>query len=287
MPKDAWATKLGDIAEDRVSATLRYFCVVNKHHREFGIDFACERLESGAQPLHFFVQAKGSRDFDKSWSRSIRKQTVQYWLSQPHPVMLIVYDEKAKVSYWMSIESHRYQLLSQLGSTSQTIPITLDRSKVLIEEDTNDEFLTQIKADQGSIMLWMGHPQPKGEGYLKQMPPPPRSPHELAKVEDNLRMIVYSLVRHYMDSYEWKTARHLCTFLTEHDRSHYNQFVMLAHIEEVLGDRAVALFSWKEALDICERDKKWERKSMNRIKEAIKTEIRRLEPLVQDELKSV
>jgi hypothetical protein len=198
--------------------------------------------------------------------------------------MLVVYDENAKVCYWMSIESHRYDFLPQLGSSSlgKTISITLDRSKVLAEKtNANDAFVDQIKADQDSIMLWMGHPQPRGEGYLKQLPPAPRSPHELRKVQENLRMILYSLVKHYMDSYEWKTARHLCEFLTEFDRSHYNQFVMLAHIEEVLGDREIAFLRWKEALEICERDKKWERKSMNKIKEAIKGEIRRLEPLLQ------
>jgi hypothetical protein len=56
---------------------------------------------------------------------------------------------------------------------------------------------------------------------------------------------------------------------------------MLAQIEEVLGHREAAFLYWKEALDICERDKKWERKSMNKIKEAIKREIRRIEPLLQ------
>jgi hypothetical protein len=67
----------------------------------------------------------------------------------------------------MSIESHRYDFLPQLGSSSlgTTIHITLDRSNVLVEKaNANDAFVNQIKADQGSIMLWMGHPQLKGEG---------------------------------------------------------------------------------------------------------------------------
>jgi hypothetical protein len=52
---------------------------------------------------------------------------------------------------------------------------------------------------------------------------------------------------------------------------------MLAQIEEVLGSREAAFLYWKEALDICERDKKWKRESMKKIKQAIKREIRRIQ----------
>jgi hypothetical protein len=283
MPKLQWTTRLGHIGEDRVSAVLSYSCLVNKHYREVGIDFHCELLENGSPSGRvFYVQAKGSQHFDETWSQSIPKSTVAYWLSQTAPVMLVVYDENAKVCYWMSIESHRYDFLPKLSSSSGTIHIMLDRSKTLTEEtNANDAFIDQIKADQGSIMLWMGHPQPKGEGYIKELPPAPRSQQELARVEDNLRMNLYSLVRYCMGSYEWARARDLCEFVTKFDRSHYNQFVMLGQIQEVLGDRRAALLSWKEALGICERDKKWERESMDRIKEAIKREIGRIEASLQ------
>lgn len=287
MPKVRWTTRLGHIGEDRISAVLDYLCVVNKHHRDLGIDFHCELLEDDIPSGRvFYVQAKGSKHFDATWSGNVPKSTVRYWLSQTCPVMLVVYDENAKMCYWMSIESHRYDFLPQLGSNSsrRTIHITLDRSKVLVEKtNANSVFVNQIKADQGSIMLWMGHPQPKGEGYLRELPPAPRSPHELAKVEENLRMSLYSLVKHYMNSYQWKWARHLCQFLTEFDRSHYNQFVTLAQIEEVLGHREAAFLYWKEALDICERDKKWKGKSMRNIKQAIKREIRRIDASLQAE----
>jgi hypothetical protein len=287
MPRVPWTTRLGHIGEDRISSVLSYSCLVNKHYRELGIDFHCELLENGSPSGQvFYVQAKGSQHFDETWSQSIPKSTVAYWLSQTCPVMLVVYDENAKVCYWMSIESYRYNFLPQLGSSSlgTTIRITLDRSKVLAEKtNANDAFVNQIKADQGSIMLWMGHPQLKGEGYLRELPPAPRSSVELAKVEDNLRMSLYSLVKHYMGSYQWRWAQHLCQFLTEVDRSHYNQFVMLAQIEEVLGHKEAAFLYFKEALEICQRDKKWERESMKKLKQAIKREIRRIEASLQNE----
>jgi len=284
LPKVPWTTKLAGVGEAQISARLQYFSNVTNYNLDLGIDFYCELLENGAPSTPFYVQAKGTQHFDETWSQSIAKSTVGYWLNQPHPVMLIVYDEKARTCYWMSIESHRYEFLSQMKSTSGTIHITLDRSKVLADgANTNDSFIAQIKADGESIMLWRGYPQFKGEGYVKEIPDAPRSESELTRVEETLRKTSYSLVRYYTgSSYDWSRASDLCELLTKFDKSHYNHFVWLAQIKQVQGDRQVALLNFEEALEICERDKTWPKESMDITKEAIKRQIERIKASLQN-----
>jgi hypothetical protein len=279
MPKVPWTTKLGDIGEAEIKARLSYFCNVTKLENDVGIDFYCELLEQGTPSSPFYVQAKGTQHFDESWAQSVPKSTIGYWLNQSHPVMLIVYDENARTCYWMSIERQRQNLLPQMSSSSQTMRISLDRSQVLERRaEPNEAFISQIKADQGSIMLWMGYPRLKGQEYVKELPDAPRSPIELARVKENIRMASYSLVRYYTgSSFEWDKAGELCEFLTKFDMSHYNHFVWLAQIKEVQADRPAALLNWKEALSICERDKTWPKESMEPLKEAIRKEIRRIE----------
>jgi hypothetical protein len=279
MPKVPWTTKLGDIGEAEIKARLSYFCNVTKLENDVGIDFYCELLEQGTPSSPFYVQAKGTQHFDASWGQGVPKSTIGYWLSQSHPVMLIVFDENTQTCYWMSIERQRYKLLPQMSSSSQTLRISLDRSQVLERgAESNEAFITQIRAGQGSIMLWTGYPQLKGQDYVKELPDAPRSATELARVKENIRIASYSLVRYYTgSSFEWAKAGELCEFLAKFDKSHYNHFVWLAQIKEVQGDRPAALLNWKEALSICERDKTWPKESMDSLKEAIKKEIERIE----------
>ena len=280
MPKVPWTTKLAARAEDQIRARLNHFSDVTKLTPDLAVDFYCELLENRAP---FYVQAKGTRRFKGTWSQGIKTSTVRYWLTHPSPVMLIVYDEKADTCYWMSIQSRLYELLPQLRSDSKTIRITLDRSRVLAQgPNANGAFIAQIKEDQARIMLLMGYPQAKGEGYLRQIPDAPAYKFVLARVEENLRMTLYSLAMYYMHvSHDWPKARDSSEFLTKFDKSHYNQFAMLAQIQELQGDRPAALLNWKEALNICERDKTSPREWIEGLKKAIKREIERIESSLQ------
>jgi hypothetical protein len=82
-------------------------------------------------------------------------------------------------------------------------------------------------------------------------------------------------------SHDWPKARDSSEFLTKFDKSHYNQFAMLAQIQELQGDRPAALLNWKEALNICERDKTSPREWIEGLKKAIKREIERIESSLQ------
>lgn len=112
LPKYTWQIALSQVAEGLISGRLSYIAIVNKHHNDIGIDFHCELLKNYAPSgLVFYVQAKGTQNFDATWSQNIPKSTVRYWLSQTHPVLLVVLDEPSETCYWFSIEAHRYDFL--------------------------------------------------------------------------------------------------------------------------------------------------------------------------------
>jgi len=46
----------------------------------------------------------------------------------------------------------------------------------------------------------------------------------------------------------------MCKF----DKSHYNQFELFGHLNRILGNKSKARESFKQAIEICKRDKKWD-----------------------------
>jgi hypothetical protein len=98
-PRIPWTTRLGMIGEAQVKARLAYFSILTKYETDPGIDFYCELLENDSPSLPFYVQAKGTEHFDDKWGQSIPKSTLVYWLQQPSPVFLLVYDERQGICH--------------------------------------------------------------------------------------------------------------------------------------------------------------------------------------------
>lgn len=130
--------------------------------------------------------------------------------------------------------------------------------------DKNRKFIQKIKDDLNSTKLFFGHPQFKGDGYVKIVPGPPRSIRELVLIKENVRMGLYSLIIHYLNQGDLQNAYLCCSFLTRFDKSHYNHFVWFGKINKALGKNPEAKSSFKEALRICEGDKNWPRESMKK-----------------------
>lgn len=274
--KVPWETRLADIGEDEIKIRLRYFSNPVKYARDVGIDFYCELLEDDSPGIPFYVQAKGTEHFDDDWGAGIKKSTITYWLLQSFPVFLIVYDENARECYWMSIEDHRYDLVKKMDKTSsETIYLKLDRSHIFERKrGENKEFIGKIKEDFRSVMLFRGWPLPKGEGYVKIVPDPPRSKAELRRIRENVRQSLYSLLIHYFFlRRDLKNAYPLCEFLTKFDKGHYNHFVWFGQINKALGKKAEAKKWFEEALRICQGDPNWPRESMKHIIAKIKKDI--------------
>ncbi len=273
--KHPWEARLGEIAEAEIKKGLSYFSKATKIANDVGLDFYCELLVNDSPSLPFHIQAKGTEHFDDEWTGYIKKTTIHYWLQQNFPVFLIVYDENDGKCYWMSIEENRYNLISKLYTLkSEKIPFKLDRSHVFeVGKNSNVEFIGKIKEDYYSIELFHGRPLLIGNGYVKKLPNRPRTVLELGKTKENIRISLYAIVQHYFALNLVEDALLICEFLVKFDKWHYNHFLWLGQIYKKLGDNESALRYLKEALKICEMDKKWPRESMNEIMSLIKAEI--------------
>jgi len=86
-------------------------------------------------------------------------------------------------------------------------------------------------------------------------------------------MNMYSLIQYYIRVNDLEKAKLCCEFLAKFDQSHYNHFVWLARINKSLENKEAAIENYKKALEICDRDKKWPRDSMEKLKSAIQKEM--------------
>jgi Domain of unknown function (DUF4365) len=278
-PKVPWTTRLGTIGEAQVKARLAYFSIATKYETDPGIDFYCELLENDSPSLPFFVQAKGTEHFDANWGQSIPKATLVYWLQQPAPVFLIVYDEVNKLCHWMSIEKLRYRLIEQIFTTdSVTVYVRMNRTHTLeLDRNLNQDFIARIKEDTTLVQLFRGQAVFRGDDYVKQLPSPPRSDLEVVRIKENVRAGLYSLVQHSGASQDIATAKLYCEFLAAFDSEHYNHFVWLGRINLANGNRPEAITNFRRAPEICEADKVWPRDSLQPIIDDIKEQLQKLE----------
>jgi len=277
--------RLGTIGEKAIQSRLANFSNPTKCENDIGIDFYCELLENDSPSIPFYVQAKSKKHFDKSLGVCIPKTTIFYWLQQPHPVFLIVYDDYTKECYWLSIEDIRYDLIRKLFKTSKdTIYIKVGKSSILKQgEDKNKPFIEKIKLSYDSIQLYRGQPQFIGDDYVKKIPSCPRSDIELHQIEGNVRASLYSLIQYYEKTNDLETAYICCEFLAKFDKSHYNHFVWLGKIYKIIGKPGEAMQSFREALSICHSDKKLPVNRKNEIIESIEKEMRSCQPNISTE----
>jgi len=272
--KISWNQRLGRIGESEIRKRLSYFSNVGDYDTDVGIDFVCDLLRESSPSEPYYVQAKGTQHFDSNWGQSIKKSTVFHWLTRLSPVYLIVYDEIEKECYWNSIEDKRYELIIKMDSSNDTIYINVDKTNILKDgKNANNEFIKKIDEDYGSINLFYGRPVPLGRDYVKQLPGPPRSNLEFRNIKSNIRMSVSSLIQHYMRAEDWSNAIIYAEFMTKIDKSHYNHWVWFGRINVVLGNIEEARKSYEEALRICDRDKKWPREDMRKLRAGIQKEM--------------
>jgi len=271
--KIPWKMRLGDIGEAEIKKRLSYFSNPTKYDRDVGIDFYCELLEDDSPSSAFYIQAKATCYLDPDWCAHVKKSTVSYWLRRPFPVFLVVYDKTAKDCHWMSIEDQRRDLSGRMSETSSdSISVRMEKTH-LLEEGKNAEFIRKVKDDLFSLEMSRGWPQFKGEEYVKQAPPPPRSHREYLLFKESTRSCLYSLLNYYLSQGDLDNAHLLAEFLTEFDKSHYNHFVWLGQINKALGRKEAAKQSFEKALEIAERDRNWPRESMKDIVALIRSSL--------------
>jgi len=252
--------KIGEIAEAEIRKRLLSISNPMKPSYDVGIDFFCDLLEEDSPSSKFFlVQAKGTQRFGKKWRRCIDKKIIESWLAHVYPVFLVVYDMEGDNCYWMSMHEHRKNLIRKMNTQSRTICITIDKSQLLREED----FVRKIKEDMASINfsveLLLGRPQFIGSGYVRRIPLLYLPNKVIHNIGVNIRLSLFYLASHYFYlAGQKQKAYSLCKFLTNFDKAHYDNFVLMGRICRSLGKTEEAKESYEEAIEICKRDTRWD-----------------------------
>jgi hypothetical protein len=121
LPKRTKSQRIGVSAADLLSSVFAEFCNVIPvpQERDLGIDFICEIMQ-GEHPTGklFNIQCKGKEEAkveSNSITVSIKVATLNYWLLQPNPTLLIVVDCQNGLFYW----SFPQEFLSSLNKNWQ------------------------------------------------------------------------------------------------------------------------------------------------------------------------
>jgi len=270
-----WETQLGDIGETEIKSRLqRLFSTVTKIERDVGIDFYCELIINDIPAIPFYVQAKSSQHFDSKHGRSIKRNIICYWLSKPNPVYVIFYDEPNDMCYWKSIEEDRYQLTEKIfKDDSKSTYVQFSTLNILERSNNNQEFRKKLEEDYNSLSLFRGNPQFIGRSYVKKVPETPRTTDEYIRIKENARASLYSLIFHHIQTKEFNEAIKYSEVVAVFDNSHYNHFAWLGYLYKKKKEIEKARLNFKKAIDICKRDDKWEKKSINEIIKRLESEI--------------
>lgn len=98
LPKRTKSQKIGVSAADLLSSVFADFCNVIPvpQERDLGIDFICEIMQEEHPTGKLFnIQCKGKEEVkaeNNSITVSIKVATLNYWLLQPNPTLLIIVD---------------------------------------------------------------------------------------------------------------------------------------------------------------------------------------------------
>jgi hypothetical protein len=126
---------------------------------DYGIDLALYtynaegEIENGA----IYLQLKATDDLhtlqdEQTIALEVERADLEYWLEEPMPVMLVLYDAKAGTAYWLYVQSHfRMRPGFNLSETGGTVTVHLSKASVLDGgamrrfSDFRDQVLTQIR----------------------------------------------------------------------------------------------------------------------------------------------
>lgn len=131
---------------------------VERFVHDYGIDLALYtynaegEVENGA----IYVQLKATDaartlQDQKTIALEVERSDLEYWLTEPMPVILILYDSRAVTAYWLYIQSYlEGQTGFDLSATGRTLTVHLSKEAVLDEAAMRrfghfrDEVLRQV-----------------------------------------------------------------------------------------------------------------------------------------------
>jgi tetratricopeptide (TPR) repeat protein len=254
--------------ESYVEARLKSFAQVSRpaHLFEYAIDFYCRLLQYGKPSNNIFgVEVKSTNQFNNLYSESIDKETVKFWLTQPFPVFVVVYEDSSDNCYWISVEDNRTKWLSKLQNEKKSVTITIDRSQTL-GKNQNVEFIQKIEEDIIRVNAIQGIPQFISRGYegyaIGHIPILRLSDEARENVRERIRYGFNYLVNDSVLRNDLKNAYSICKLLADFDHGHYDHYLLLARICREVGRKEEARENYKRAIEICEADPNWDKKRL-------------------------
>ena len=120
---------------------LRCGYTVERIVHDFGIDLALSTYSAGGEIENgqVYVQLKATdhlrlRGDQPTIAFSVRRADLELWLREPFPCILIVYDARADVAYWLYLQAYFGQLANfRLAEAGETVTVYLPRENVVDE----------------------------------------------------------------------------------------------------------------------------------------------------------
>lgn len=230
------------------------------------MDFYCRLLQNGKPSNKIFgVEVKSTGIFKDYYSESIQKDQIRFWLTQPFPVYVVVYEESSDNCYWTAVEDNREEWTNELRKDTKSITIRVDRAKVL-EKGPNEAFLNKIEQDIIIVNAIRGIPQFVSKGYegyaIGYIPILKLSDAARENVGGTIRCGFNYLIKDSILRGDLPSAYSLGKLLADFDHGHYDHFVLLAKICRELGKKEEAKTNYEIAIQICKSDPNWDKKKL-------------------------
>jgi hypothetical protein len=254
--------------ESYVEARLKSFAQVLRPVPllEYAIDFYCRLFQNGKPSDKIFgVEVKSTDIFKDYYSESIEKDIIKFWLTQPFPVYVVVYEESRDNCYWTSVEDNREKWANELRKDKKSITIRMDRAKVL-EKNQNKAFIQKIEQDIIIVNANRGIPEFIAKGYegyaIGYIPVLRLNDAARENVRGTIRCGFNYLIKDSILRGDDQSAYILGKLLADFDHGHYDHFVLLARICRRLGKKEEAKTNYDIAIQICKSDPNWDKKRL-------------------------
>jgi tetratricopeptide (TPR) repeat protein len=253
--------RCGSIGESLVEAKLKSFAQVLRPTslQEFALDFYC-RLLRGNIPsnIAFYVEVKTTSNMDNSWTKSIPKETIQFWLGQHFPVFIIVCDESTEKCYWISIEDNRASWMQRISDENESICLKIDKTHELKKgHEQNIQFIKKIHHDLILLNANNGIAEFISKGYLGGFPVLKLSETAMLNIRGRIRNSFNYLFNDRLLVNDFQGAYGYCKQLANFDHGHYDHFLTLARICLQLGKLDEAEENYNTSIEVCRQDHTW------------------------------
>ena len=248
----------GSIGESLVEAKLKSFAQVSRPIPEFALDFYC-RLLRGNIPsnIAFYVEVKTTSNMD-SWTKSIPKETIQFWLSQPFPVFIVVCDEPTEKCYWISVEDNRTSWMQKMYNEDESIGLKIDETQEVKKgREQNTQFINKIQSDLILLNANNGITMFIRRGYLGGVPILKLSEEAMWNIRGSIRNGFNYLANDCLLGNDFQGAYNYYKQLANFDHGHYDHFLRLARVCLQLGKLDEAEENYKTSIEICKQDPNW------------------------------